>query len=103
MTKPSVNRVFALIMILLMFIPSCIKDDMDNLTNDNWKPELALPLINSRFGIDRIISKFETDGFLTTDEQDVVTIVYQGKLFEYKATDLFKLEDVSFDLALLHL
>lgn len=86
---------------LLLFLSACIADDLSKLQNPSWEPEVALPLVDSRFGIDRIISKFEDGGFLTTEANGLIVVVYNKELFSIDADSIFELEDFMFDLALL--
>jgi len=87
--------------ILVLFISSCIRDDLDKLQAGSWNPEFAIPLVDTRIGVDRLLNKFEGDGFLTTDAENVVVVVYKGTLFEIRADELFDLNDFSIDLAAL--
>lgn len=96
------NRVYSLIVvaIIALFLFSCVADDLNKLQKPNWNPEIAIPLVDSRFGIERIVSKFEEEGFLKADNQGVVVVVYNGTIFEIDASDIFEIDDFSFDLAL---
>jgi len=82
-------------------LSACVKDRLDKLQSGSWNPEIAIPLVDSRIGMERLIGDLEEDGFITTDDDNVIVIVYQGTLFEIHAEDMFKLNDVSFDLAAL--
>lgn len=86
--------------LFVLFLFSCVADDFRKLQNPDWNPELAIALVDSKFGIDRIVNKFEDGGFLTTDNQGVVIVVYNDTIFELNAIDVLQLDDFTFDLAL---
>lgn len=93
------KSVLKAIVVISLVLTSCIKDDLEKLQKTNWEPEFAFSLVNTRFEIDRIIKKFETSGFLTSDSQDVITVVYNGQVFSVMADKLFSFDDFTIPLA----
>ena len=90
-----------ILLAIVSLLSSCIADDFDKMQSSNWEPEIAIPLIDSRFGIDRLINKFDSAGLFTTDDDDVIVMVYEDRIFEISADSLFKINDIKFDLAIL--
>lgn len=87
------------VLLVISWLSSCILRDLDNLESDNWEPEVAIPLVNSYFGVEDVLTEFETGGYLQTDSDGVVTVVYTGELFSFKASDIYIIPDVSVDLS----
>ncbi len=91
------RRVWSLF--LLLFLYSCIADDFDKLQRSNWDPEFAIPLVDSRIGMERLVGKYNDGAGFTTDDEDVVVLLYEGNILDVGADSLIKLEEISFDLA----
>lgn len=82
----------------LFFVSGCITDDFEKMKTPDWEPEVAFALVDSRFGIDRVLEKVNDSGSIVVGEDNVVTIVYSGKLFSVVASEIVELTDVSFSL-----
>jgi hypothetical protein len=91
------GKLFALAVLFLL--SACIKKDLEDLKVKQWSPEIALPVISSHFTVEDIVNKFETGGYLTTDDDQLITVVYTGELFSINAQDVMKLSDIPFTFA----
>ena len=90
----------SLFFISLFFLASCIAEDFDKLQTSNWDPEFAIPLIDSRIGMERLVGKYNNGAAFTVDDDDVVILLYEGLILDLGADSLIKLNDITFDLAL---
>ena len=88
-----IQSVVILFSLLAIVLTGCLKEDFDNIKTDRWKPKVAVPLISSKFTAKDIIHRFETGGFLEIDDSQLITVVYTGELFSFKAAELFTLPD----------
>ncbi len=72
---------------------SCVKKNMDmnNMADQQWTPELAIPLVNSSFTIKDILFETDKNGQISVDGTGFCTLVYKGNLFSVKGTDLLPL------------
>lgn len=92
--------VLILTCLIILFLTSCIKDDLEKLKGDNWNPEFAIPLIDSRFDVYRVFKKSNDSGFVLTGTDHVISLVYSRELFRVSGGELFSLPDVPFDLTI---
>ncbi len=78
-----------------LFMLGCAKD-FENLEDPNWDPELAVPITHSRFEVKDVLNDFETGGFVGTNDEGVIRVVYQGEIFTISAEDVMELENVPY-------
>ncbi|MES2567958.1 MAG: hypothetical protein V4565_13880 [Bacteroidota bacterium] len=81
------------LIIAVVTFNSCVKKniDMDNMADQQWTPELAIPLVNSSFTIRDILLETDKNGQIQVDGTGFCTLVYKGNLFSVKGTDLIPL------------
>lgn len=63
---------------------SCTDDylEFDKIRTDDWKPELAMPLINSTLTLKEIVVKNDTDGIVQPNPStSVLEVIYDGRVF----------------------
>lgn len=63
---------------------SCTDDyfEFDKIKTNEWKPELALPLVNSSLTLEDIIIKEDDDGIINENAQTgILEIIYDGNVF----------------------
>lgn len=71
----------ALIASILLF--SCTDDyfEFDKVKTNEWKPELALPLVNSSLTVEELLIKEDEDGVINESPQTgILEIVYDGRV-----------------------
>ncbi|MEQ8325115.1 MAG: hypothetical protein RIC15_12100 [Vicingaceae bacterium] len=100
MSFGGVKRLNSIVLLLVVFLVSCIADDLEKLKKTQWTPELALPLIDSRFDVSRVFSRAFEDGALLSGSDGLITMVYSGELFRLKADEFISFQDFEIDLAL---
>lgn len=68
----------------LVIFNSCTDDyfDLDKVKTNDWKPELAIPLVNSSLTLEELLIKEDKDGVINEDPNTgILEIVYDGRVF----------------------
>lgn len=81
--KIKINKVLVGIISATMLF-SCTDDyfEFDKIKTNEWKPELALPLVNSSLTLENIIIKEDDDGIINENPQSgILEVVYDGRVF----------------------
>jgi hypothetical protein len=63
---------------------SCTDDyfEFDKIKTNEWKPALAIPLVNSSLSLEELIIKKDEDGVINEDPKTgILEIVYDGRVF----------------------
>ena len=70
----------------------CIKEtfDMDKIAQNEWNPNLAIPLVYSSLTVADVLKKHGDDA-IVVDGTGFVTLVYRGNLFSLRAEDFIVL------------
>src|SRR4051812_36126609 len=66
----------------IIFITGCIKDDdlrMDKMSNGEWSPEFAVPLVNSDLSLNDIIGVDENGLFTVNNHQ--LSLIYKTNIY----------------------
>ncbi|MFH1320166.1 MAG: hypothetical protein ABII90_05865 [Bacteroidota bacterium] len=84
---------FALILSLpiILIIHSCVKDeyDLDMLAEQEWKPEIAIPLIHASLSLRDILDDYDNEELIVVDHNTgFLAIVYKGTILSKKAREL---------------
>ncbi|HFB99597.1 MAG TPA: hypothetical protein ENJ53_02220 [Phaeodactylibacter sp.] len=81
----------------LFLIQSCVKDiqDIENIEVENWQPNVALALVNTTVSIHDLLDNFDTGGYLNVDDDNFMTLVYQGNVFSAQGKEVFSMPDFS--------
>lgn len=90
----------ALIVLAGIILSSCTKKDIDfnNMSDQKWTPELAVPLVNTSFTIKDILLETDKQGSISVDPfTGFCTLVYKGNLFSVKGSDLVPLTPLNFN------
>ncbi len=88
---------FFLTVLSISFLGSCIKEediDFTNLSVSDWKPDLALPLVNSSFRFDDIAGLTDS-GEVYVDSDGRIVIVSTSSLFSRTAAEFLTIPDQS--------
>lgn len=85
--------------VVLFSTYSCTDDyfDFDKFKIDPLKPEIAIPLINSSLTPRDIFLAKETPDIITTNNDGLLTIVYETGGYRINTADLFTLQDQSYN------
>src|SRR5690554_4727704 len=81
--KQIIKKVFiSLISSTLLF--ACTEDyfEFEKVKTNKWKPELALPLVNSSLSLEELLINEDQNGIIKEDPQTkILEIVYDGRVF----------------------
>ncbi|HHH50563.1 MAG TPA: hypothetical protein ENK52_06260, partial [Saprospiraceae bacterium] len=90
------RKLYLPLLAFMIFISqnACVPDVQD-VKLDNWQPELAIPLLNTKVSIQDLLDNFETGGFLQQDADHFMTVVYQGNVLSQKGNEIISLADFS--------
>jgi hypothetical protein len=93
MTLKTIKAGMLPLAIVALALNSCVKKNIDfeNMADQQWTPELAIPLVNSNFTIKDILLETDKAGQISVDNTGFCTLVYKGNLFSVKGTDLIPL------------
>jgi hypothetical protein len=99
------NKAYPLLLLLgalIISVSSCTEDyfEFEKFKVDPIKPEIAIPLINSSLTPRDIFLSKETPNIITTDQNGLISIVFEKGGFEVNTTDLFQLQDQSYTEAI---
>ncbi len=86
---------FILIGVVLFSTHSCTDDyfDFEKFKVDPLKPEIAIPLINSSLTPRDIFLAKETPDILTTNNEGLLTIIYETEAYRINTAELLTLQD----------
>lgn len=89
-------RITLFLMLLggILMLPSCLPEfNLEGDDLDDWNPNFAIPLLNTNLTIQDALDNFETGGLITTNSDNLVTVVYRGSRFSIFGGDFFNLPD----------
>ena len=87
--------VFVVFLFALIF--SSCKKDFEGLENEDWKPVLAIPLVNSVITVDDVLTEFNHPEEVLILPNNVVALNYKGELFSFEPDELLVLGDSEID------
>ncbi len=94
------NKTHLYILIVALFLVSataCFRDDLKDLTMPNWNPDIAIPLVQTRFLATDIIDNLPDRNNVDVDSTGLVSFVYAKKnVVSIPAEDFLKIPDLSF-------
>ncbi len=81
------------ILVCAIALSACVKKkiDFDNMADQQWTPEVAVPLVNSSFTIKDILVETNKNGNISVGADGFCTLIYKGNLFSVKGTDFIPL------------
>ncbi len=95
MKQKNLLKVVVLIIIVISALQGCkLKDDLDKLTFRDWKPDLAIPIVNSTITVREMFEKFEDDSIVREDPDGLVILVYRGRIFSNEGDQVFVIPDI---------
>lgn len=86
--------------LIFLGLQACTEDyfDFDKLTTDEWRPELAIPIVNSSLDLEDILIKEDTGEVITTDPNTgILEVVYDGSVFASNGGNFVDLPSQSFN------
>ncbi len=82
------------------FLFACTDDyfEFDEIGTNDWRPELAIPLVKSALSLEDIIITQDSNGIIKEDPNSgVLEVIYDGRVFSTPGADLITLPDQSFE------
>lgn len=73
----------------LLYTVSCSVE----IAEDDWAPGFAFPLVNSSISIEDMLNTFSTGGFIDVDNDNFITVVYEGEIFSSDTLDLIRVNN----------
>ncbi len=88
-------RPFILFVIISGLIVSCTEDyfDLKKLSGGFWKPDVAVPLVDSYLSLNDILTLSDKNGNFQVGSDNFITLVYKDNLFSLMARDFIKIPD----------
>jgi hypothetical protein len=65
--------------------------DFEKIKAPVYNPDVAFPLVNTRFSIRDILNNFETGGYIDSVDDGIIAVVYRGKVFSAKGDTIYKI------------
>ena len=88
-----------LILLLLISITACdVVEDWDRIKTPNWQPSLALPLSNTQIRIQDILSALDSVEVIQTDNEGLISLIYETDLLAVEGGNLMDFPDVNFPM-----
>lgn len=86
------NKYLCYLLPLLVGISSCTKEEYDfqNIGLNSWKPTLAVPLVSSRLGVDKILATNNIEA-LNIDADGFITLNYRSEPIQFSTGTLVEL------------
>lgn len=82
-------KLFSVTMLTMVLLLSACKK-YDDVEVGPYEPEFAIPLLQSSFSIEDVLSRFDDDTFVTIDNEGFVTMNYRGDLTARTSMDIFE-------------
>ncbi len=90
-------RISLIACLFSFLIYGCFKKDFDKLVTPEWSPDVALPLIKSKVGVDDVLDKLDNDSlYVDVDDNFFVTLIYTGNVFSNKGEVVVKVPPQTF-------
>jgi hypothetical protein len=88
-------RITLFLMLLgILILPSCLPDfNLDGEDLDDWNPNFAIPLLNTNLTLQDALDNFDTGGLISTNSDNLITVVYRGSRFSIFGGSFFNLPD----------
>lgn len=73
----------------------CLKDDFSKLSESEWNPDLAFPLVNSVLTAKDILAKDESPTVISADDLGIVEVIYSSTALSPTAAEILTLPSVN--------
>jgi hypothetical protein len=88
----------SLILLLFVLFTSCVKERIEVREIDSSiSPEFGIPLAKATIYAEDVIERYDDDGLVTTDDEGVLTLIYQDSLESISADRYLSLDDQQID------
>lgn len=89
------SLLFSLILGVLLVYSGCLKDDFSKLSESEWNPDLAFPLVNSVLTAKDILAKDESPTVISADDLGIVEVIYSSTALSPTAAEILSLPQVN--------
>ncbi len=94
--KCALVRVTLVFLVVSFIAFSCSKKDLSKIAAGTWNPNFAIPLAYGEFGVYDILAATDSlDQLVIDGESGMVTLVYEGELYNVSASDFVTLPSIS--------
>ena len=95
----NLSKSFAILSLIAISLYACTDDyfEFDKIKTDDWRPELAVPLINSTLSLEDILIREDSNGVITSNPDGVLEITYEGRVFSTTGEKAITLPRQDFD------
>ncbi|MEX1189961.1 MAG: hypothetical protein WED33_11940 [Bacteroidia bacterium] len=76
---------------VLFFFQSCLRDDFSKLSDSEWSPDLAFPLVNSTLTVNDILIQDQSPTTIDADLSGLVRIIYDSDNYSDRAANLISI------------
>lgn len=66
--------------------------------NEEWQPGFAIPLLNTTLTLGDALGNFQTGGFISVGNDDLITVVYRGQTISLSGNNIIALPDLAVPL-----
>ncbi|MFT6175204.1 MAG: hypothetical protein ACJAY4_001429, partial [Cryomorphaceae bacterium] len=81
-------------LVFLFLLTSCVKEKIEvKDISSSISPEFGVPLAKATIFAEKVIERYDDQGLVTTDEEGVLTLIYQDTLESISADEFLGLED----------
>ena len=81
-------------LVFLFLLTSCVKEKIEvKDISSSISPEFGVPLAKAIIFAEKVIERYDDQGLVTTDEEGVLTLIYQDTLESISADEFLGLED----------
>lgn len=81
----------------LFFFGGCLKDDFNKLSDSEWAPDLAFPIIYSDLGIEDIATQKDSTVTVGVNTNNIVEIIYTSFNYTQRANEILTLPEIDAD------
>jgi len=78
----------------IVFLSGCLKDDFSKLSESEWAPDLAFPIIYSDLGIEDIATQKDSTVSVGVNPNNIVEIVYTSFNYTQRANEILTLPEI---------
>ena len=81
------------LVIALCYFSSCVKNSiqLSNASNQQWNPNIALPIVNCTMSIGDIITSFGKQGYVQVGANNACVLIYKGSLYSVEAQNIIQI------------
>ena len=79
---------------IVILLSGCLKDDFNKLSESEWSPDLAFPIIYSDLGIEDIATQKDSTVTVGVNTNNIVEIIYTSLNYTQRANEILSLPEI---------